>query len=159
MAKQEKRTRARTEGLSALAVFYQTLMNQFLHQDRLMWDQVQIMIALESLTLGGWYVLRANRWLAIVAEFVGLMMILIVGWIAWLCEQDRDVNQKLMDRLGKKLASGYGSVRLVDERLHPTWWGGGPSLRTIFGFFIVLDAIAILVSAFWPHLISETAHK
>jgi hypothetical protein len=80
---------------------YRSVLSMALHQDRLLWSRVQLLIAVQGAVLAGSYALRAS-WLAPAILGFGAALTLLLISLVEKDQLDRDVNQKLLDELGSR---------------------------------------------------------
>ncbi len=89
----------RTEGQGSL---YEALMAHVLHQDRLVWDVSQVLIAVQGGVLLAGYSLRPH-WLSVAILLLGAFLTLLLLALVRKHELDRDINRRVMDRLAESL--------------------------------------------------------
>ena len=79
-------------------------MAHVLHQDRLVWDVSQLLIAVQGGVLLSGYALRPH-WLSAAILLMGALLTLLLFGLVRKHELDRDVNQRVMDGLAQSLLS------------------------------------------------------
>ncbi|HEY5707473.1 MAG TPA: hypothetical protein VIS96_18085 [Terrimicrobiaceae bacterium] len=90
---------SRTEGQGSL---YEALLAHALHQDRLVWDVSQMLIAVQGGVLISGYALRSH-WFAVAILLLGAFLTLFLLALVRKHELDRDVNRRLLDSLAESL--------------------------------------------------------
>lgn len=139
-----------TRGTEAL---YQTLMRQFLHQDRLVYMSIPYLTAIQTATIGGsWAVADSHQYLGAVLAILGAAMTFcyLIYVIATLA--DRDVNLEVIDRLGRELVE-HTSAKGLQVRMN-AWPKGRPLklpvstlVKWVTILFIAVDAVLAVLLA------------
>jgi hypothetical protein len=138
------------------------------HNDRLIWNQLQTMIALEGATLTGGYLLRGT----VLSGFVillGIAFLVLLYLYVERLRENRDMNMPIVDRLIEsyataKLKNILGAVegrrlRLsapIPQGKHIFWTGPRRSVKgqTLLSIAFMLFALADLVAlALFPCLL------
>ena len=148
--------------------FYLALMEQVLHQDRLLWSRTQILIAVQGAVIGSAYYVRSSYWLSPTIMIFGAVITALTFFLLVKDEQDRDVNRDVMDELAKKLLPQIIVKTLLEKGKNepfiritgaaPPWcpFAKGRYIikPSIIGFF-VLDIVLALFYRWAPYLFFE----
>jgi hypothetical protein len=136
---------------------YPALMAHVLHQDRLIWDIAQLVIALQAGVLASSYAAR-EHWLGPAILLLGAGVTLVLLALVVKCEMDRDVNRELMDMLGSRfiptevraelLRLGRREPLVRISATPPRWYRfvrGRYIVRAVLVFVTALDLALALV--------------
>ena len=139
--------------------FYRALISLRIHQDRLLWSRVQLLIAVQGAVIGGSYAI-GDHFLAGSILFAGFVLSLVIHELVAKDQIDRDVNLKLIDQLGnllipeeikKGLTQPY--IRFSgDPPKYCSFTRGRNLIRFAIWFFILLDAILAILHFYKPEL-------
>jgi hypothetical protein len=97
--------RLRIDGL------YRALMALRIHKDRMIWNRVQLLIALRGAVLGGSYAIGAHQ-LAALFLGAGALLSLVIYALVRRDQLDRDINNETLEALGELLLPGLIADRL-----------------------------------------------
>ena len=148
------------------ASLYQALMAHYLHQDRLLWSRVQLLIAVQGAVLvAGFYIHSENSWLATVIMIAGAMVTIIIFYLVTLDISDRDKHLRVMDKLAESLLPEEMKNKLREEKVKEPFIrltsgyprirrfiGGGRTLKCVLVMFFLLDIALALQYKFGFHI-------
>jgi hypothetical protein len=131
---------------------YEALMAFFMHQDRLVWDITQLLIAAQGGVLASSFILR-RHWSGPIILLFGAFLTLVLLALQERCASDRDVNLALMDKLADRLLPDSIKEDLQREgkaasvrvgATAPRWYAtlrGRFARRTVLIVFILGDVL------------------
>ena len=126
---------------------YQSLVQQKIHQDQLLWSRIQTLQALQAAVIGGgfaahfsWDNSLLGGWWLVIGGVVSLcILFLVLGDYA-----DMKINDSLMKELAGKLLPSHpqGSVQWVDEKVwHRSKVRGHYMIYAIIVVLILVDFV------------------
>lgn len=128
-----------TEEAEADSGLYRALISHYLHQDRLLWSRVQLLVAVQGAVLAGSYSLRYH-WLAIGILSMGVVLTILLILLIEKDQRDRDVNLGILDALGLRLLPA--NLQQPPIRMTSTWIIRGQwVLRIVLWAFVGLNLI------------------
>ncbi len=141
-------------------------MAHYLHQDRLLWSRVQLVIAVQGAVLiAGFYTRNDNAWLAAAIMIAGAIMTAIIFYLVTLDISDRDRNLKVMDKLAERLLPEGIKKKLREEKVKEPFIrltsgyhyirrfiGGGRTLKTVLIVLFLIDIALALQYKYGLHI-------
>jgi hypothetical protein len=138
-----------------------------LHQDRLIWSQLQTMIALQGATLAGGYALRGTS-LSVIVVLLGVAFLAFLYLYIERLRKNRDINMPVVDKLINRFGENtlkeilgevngrwlkFSSPLPEDRRFY--WDGSRLSVRghtLLQGAFVLFAVADIVAVALFPCL-------
>jgi hypothetical protein len=141
------------EPIRGTQALYQTLMQHFLHQDRLVYMSIPYLTAIQTATIGGsWAIADSHQYLGAILAILGAVMTSCYLIYVGATLADRDVNLEIIDKLGHELIEHTSAKGL---QVHMNAWPKGRPLKVpvsilvkwITILFIQVDiALAVLLA-------------
>lgn len=136
--------------------FFTVLMNYYIHQNGLMWNRLQFLVAVQAAVLTGAYTMRSQAGLPVALLVLGFLLSLAVLLMMKRDEQIRDVNRPLIEYIGIKLSRECGDCKPFT--LAPTPKGGAlfhatALNRIAFGIFMGIDLLLAVIMHMVPDFI------
>jgi hypothetical protein len=143
---------------------YRALVSLYVHQDRLLWGRIQLLIAIQGAVIASGYVTR-HSWIGPAVMFAGAFLTLVTLRLAYKDSLDRDVNLELMDELGRNLVPSAVVQKLsrpdatalpirmsADTPKWLRWLRGTRIIWGMIGVFVFIDVALGVMYAVCPRL-------
>ena len=155
MTNTEKPDAPAPENAESDSGLYRALLSHYVHQDRLLWSRVQLLIAIQGAVLAGSYSLR-DHWLAFGILLAGSVITILLILLVEKDQRDRDMNLGIMDILGHRLLPA--DLREQPILMTSSWIIRGRwLLRIVLWAFVVLDVILFVLYLCNPGLFPTRA--
>ena len=121
--------------------FFRALISYYIHQDQLMWNRTQILIAIQGGSLAGSYsLIGKNNWVAFLILLSAVLFTLLLLAVIKRDIDARDVNLQLIDKIAEELSKPYEGDGVPCFRLIPK-----PKWSTLRGKFALLVVVCLLL--------------